>query len=45
MYQIERTQILTFNDPSWYNYYGQTTFSSMAYENMAHLQNKLAMPK
>ena len=44
MYRIERTQILTFNDPSWYNYYGQTTFSSMAYENMAHLQNKLAMP-
>ena len=44
MYRIERTDMLTFNDPSWYNYYGQTTFSSMAYENLAILQNYLAMP-
>jgi uncharacterized membrane protein YfhO len=44
MYRIERTNILTYNDPSWYNYYGQTTFSSMAYENMAILQNSLGLP-
>ncbi len=44
MYRIDRTNIHTFNDPSWYNYYGQTTFSSMAYENLAVLQNYLGMP-
>lgn len=44
MTRIERTQLLTFNDSSWYKYYGQTTFSSMAYENMAVLQNSLGMP-
>ncbi|MDD4187509.1 MAG: YfhO family protein [Bacilli bacterium] len=44
MYRIEKTELMTFNDSSWYNYYGQTTFSSMAYENMAILQNYLGIP-
>ena len=36
--------MMTLNDPSWYNYYGMTTFSSMAYENMAILQHNLGIP-
>ena len=44
IYRIDRTSILSYNDPSWYGYYGQTTFSSMAYENLAVLQNNLGMP-
>ena len=43
-YRIENTNMMTLNDASWYNYYGQTTFSSMAYENMAILQHSLGMP-
>ncbi len=43
-YRIENTSMLTLNDPSWYNYYGMTTFSSMAYESMAILQHNLGMP-
>lgn len=43
-YRIDRTYILSFNDPSWYGYYGQTTFSSMAYLKMAVLQNKFGLP-
>ena len=44
MYRIERLNLLTFNDPSWYGYYGQTAFSSMEYENMATMQYHLGMP-
>lgn len=44
MHRIEKIDMHTFNDPSWYNYYGETTFSSMAYENMAAMQNKFGMP-
>lgn len=44
MYRIERKNLLTFNDPSWYGYNGQVTFSSMEYENMATLQHNLGMP-
>lgn len=44
MYRVERNDMMTFNDPSWYGYNGQTTFSSMAYENLAVLQHKLGMP-
>mgnify|MGYP003571266533 CR=1 FL=1 len=44
MYRIERDSMLTFNDPSWYNYYGEVTFSSMEYENMAIMQHYLGMP-
>lgn len=43
-YRIENTEMMTLNDGSWYNYYGMTTFSSMAYENMANLQHNLGMP-
>ena len=44
MHRIERVDLLTYNDPSWYNYYGQMTFSSMAYENMAVINHALGMP-
>lgn len=40
----EFTEILTYNDPSWYNYYGITSFSSMTYENLAVLQHHLGQP-
>lgn len=43
-YRVDTPNRLTFNDPAWYNYYGMTTFSSMAYESMAHLQHKLGLP-
>lgn len=43
-YRIENTQQMTLNDGSWYNYNGMTTFTSMAYENMAVLQHNLGMP-
>ena len=44
MHRMERIDLLTYNDPSWYNYYGQMTFSSMAYENMAVINHALGMP-
>ncbi|MCH5166773.1 MAG: YfhO family protein [Erysipelotrichales bacterium] len=43
-YRIENTRMMTLNDSSWYDYYGMTTFSSMAYESMAILQHNLGMP-
>ncbi len=43
-YRIENTEMMTLNDSSWYNYNGMTTFSSMAYENMAILQHNLGIP-
>ncbi len=43
-YRLESTSKMTYNDPSWYGYYGQMAFSSMAYENMAVFQNNLGMP-
>ena len=36
--------MLTLNDSSWYGYNGVTTFSSMAYESLAHLMYKLGIP-
>lgn len=44
MYRLEKLNMLSFNDPSWYGYYGQVTFSSMEYENMATLNHYLGMP-
>ena len=38
------TNMLSFNDPSWYGYYGINAFSSMEYENLAVLESKLGMP-
>lgn len=43
-YRIENTNMMTLNDSSWYNYYGVTSFTSMAYESMAILQHNLGMP-
>ncbi len=43
-YRLEKTNMLTFNDSSWYNYYGITSFSSMTYENLAKMQRDLGMP-
>ena len=43
-YRLERLSMLSFNDPSWFGYYGQVGFSSMEYENLAVLQNSLGMP-
>ena len=40
-YRIETTAMLTLNDSSWYGYNGMTTFSSMAYESVAHLMDRL----
>lgn len=44
MFRVEKTSMLTFNDPSWYGYYGQVSFSSMEYQNMADMQFRLGMP-
>ncbi len=43
-YRTEKNNILTLNDGAWYNYYGQTTFSSMAYNNIAQLNYDLGQP-
>lgn len=43
-YRIENTNMMTLNDGSWYDYYGMTTFTSMAYQDLASLQNALGMP-
>ena len=43
-YRIEKKVMKTFNDPSWYGYYGITAFSSMEYENLAVLEYNLGMP-
>lgn len=43
LYRLEKTSYLTLNDGAWYNYYGISTFSSMAYESTAKTQRKLGM--
>lgn len=43
-YRIEKYNMNTFNDPSWYGYYGLIAFSSMEYENFSKLQYNLGMP-
>lgn len=43
-YRTEKNYILTFNDGAWYDYYGQTTFSSMAYDSIAKMNNDLGQP-
>ena len=43
-YRIEREDMLTFNDPSWYNYNGMIAFSSMEYESNALLLYNLGAP-
>jgi len=43
-YRTEKNKILTLNDGAWFDYYGITTFSSMAYNNIATLMNDLGQP-
>ncbi len=43
-YRTEKNTILTLNDGAWYNYYGQSTFTSMAYNSLAELNNDLGQP-
>ncbi len=43
-YRTEKNFILTYNDGAWYDYYGLTTFSSMAYNSLSELSNNLGMP-
>ena len=43
-YRIGETSVLTFNDSSWYGYYGNVSFSSMEYESMAKLMRNLGIP-
>lgn len=42
-YRIEKTDYLTLNDPAWYDYYGISTFSSMAYENTSKFQRNFGL--
>lgn len=42
-YRMEKTSLRARMDPSWYNYNGVSTFSSMAYENVAKVQKSLGM--
>ena len=44
MVRFEKTWILTYNDRSWYDYYGQGMFTSVGYESMAKLNIRLGMP-
>lgn len=43
-YRIERNQNETLNDPAWYDYYGQSIFSSLAYSSLSKFNNNLGMP-
>lgn len=42
-YRMELTNLRTRMDPSWFGYNGASIFSSMAYENLAHLENRLGL--
>lgn len=42
-YRLELADGRTLNDPAWHYYRGISTFSSMAYEQLAKLQNKLGL--
>ncbi len=44
LYRIEKTDYLTLNDGAWYDYYGMSTFTSMAYEDVAKFQRMIGMP-
>ena len=43
-YRVEKNENQTLNDPAWYDYYGQETFSSMAYNGLSKLNYDLGMP-
>ncbi len=42
-YRMELTDLRTRMDPSWYDYYGLSTFSSVAYEKLSALQKNLGL--
>lgn len=42
-YRMELTHLRARMDPSWYNYNGVSTFSSMAYEKVSNVQKSLGM--
>lgn len=42
-YRMELTNLRTRMDPSWFGYNGVSVFSSMAYENVAKLEDRLGM--
>ena len=42
-YRMELTSLRTRMDPSWFGYNGTSVFSSMAYENLSKLQDRLGM--
>lgn len=43
LYRMEKTGYLTLNDGAWYDYYGVSTFSSMAYEDVAKFQRMIGL--
>lgn len=43
LYRVEKTNLRTRMDPSWFGYNGVSTFSSMAYQNLSQLQYSLGM--
>lgn len=43
LYRIEKNDSLTLNDGAWYDYYGVSTFTSMAYESTAKNQRMLGI--
>ena len=43
LYRMEKTSYLTLNDGAWYDYYGMSTFSSMAYESTSKAQRMLGI--
>lgn len=42
-YRMELTRLRARMDPSWYNYNGVSTFSSMAYEKVSNVQKSLGL--
>ena len=42
-YRMELTDLRTRMDPSWYDYNGVSVFSSMAYEKVSNVQQKLGL--
>ncbi len=42
-YRMELTNLRTRMDPSWFGYNGASIFSSMAYENLSNLENRLGL--
>ncbi len=42
-YRMELSYLRTRMDPSWFGYNGASIFSSMAYEKLSNLQNRLGM--